>query len=168
MNTKMEPTDAKREIDLDALKEFAGLSKVQKLARLLLMLSADNATHIMKQLEEDELESVASEMLKVTTISHELQNEILREFSPLAVEASSAISSGVGQVQHLLDKSVGLLRASDIIGRVSPLRAPVAAMQQIVEMEPRNLFNLVPARATPRTIATWWPVISRRKRRRSC
>jgi flagellar motor switch protein FliG len=139
----METTITKQAADFETLKEIASLSQVQKLARLLLMLSADNATHIMRQLEEDELEAVSSEMLKVTTISQDMQNEILREFAPLAVTAATAISGGVAQVQDLLDKSVGLLRASNIIGRVSPLRAPVAAMQQIVEMDPRHLLNLL-------------------------
>ena len=139
----MENPAAVIEPGFDAIKEIAGLSKIQKLARLLLILSADNAIQIMKQLESEELEAVSSEMLKTTTISHELQQEILREFSPLAVEAATSISGGVGQVQHLLDSSVGLLRASDIIGRLSPMRATVASMQQIVEMDPRHLFNLL-------------------------
>jgi flagellar motor switch protein FliG len=82
-------------------------------------------------------------MLKVTFISGEMQVEVLREFSFLAVEVTTGVYGGLNQVQNLLDKSVGLLRASDIIGRVSPVRAPVAAMQQIVETEPRQLFNLI-------------------------
>jgi flagellar motor switch protein FliG len=139
----MESTEAKQPANLDVDKEFAGLSNVQKLARLLLMLSPENATQLLRQLAEEELEAVATEMLKVNTISHEMQKEVLREFSPLAVEAATAISGGVEHVQDLLDKSVGLLRASNIIGRVSPLRAPVAAMQQIVDMDPRHLYNLL-------------------------
>ena len=143
MSAKIESAPVAKEADFETLKEYAGFTSVQKLARLLLMLTPDNATHLMRQLEEQELEAVASDMLKVTSISQEMQREILREFSPLAVEAATAISGSLDHVQQLLDKSVGLLRASDIIGRVSPLRAPVAAMQQIVEMDPRHLLNLL-------------------------
>ncbi|MGO8697404.1 MAG: flagellar motor switch protein FliG [Limisphaerales bacterium] len=123
--------------------ELASFSKVQKLARLLLMLNSENATQILKQLDEQELEVVSSEMLKVESINAEVQELILQEFSPVALDAATAIPGGINRIQRLLDQSVGLLRASDIIGRVSPLRAPVAAMQQIVDMEPRSLFNLV-------------------------
>jgi flagellar motor switch protein FliG len=38
---------------------------------------------------------------------------------------------------------VGVVRASDILGRVSPARPTVAAMQQIVEMDARHIFNLL-------------------------
>jgi flagellar motor switch protein FliG len=43
----------------------------------------------------------------------------------------------------LLGKSVGLFRASDILGRVAPAPAPVAGMQQIVEMDARHIYNLL-------------------------
>jgi flagellar motor switch protein FliG len=125
------------------LSEFAAMSQVQKLARLLFMLTPENSTQILKTLDEEHLEAVSSEMLKITSINNEVQEEILREFSPLAVSASTAIPAGVDRVQQLLDKSIGPLRASDIIGRVSPLRAPVAAMQQIVEMAPSQLWNIL-------------------------
>lgn len=143
MSSNLAPPSAAAETDGDTFKEFSGLNKLQRLARLLLMLNAENAAQIMKQLDEQELEAVAAEMLNTSSISQEMQREILREFAPVAVEAATSVSGGVGQVQTLLDKSVGLLKASDIIGRVSPLRPPVAAMQQIVDMEPRHLLNLL-------------------------
>jgi len=118
------------------------MTKVQKLAGLLLMLDADNAARIMKNLEEHELEAVSSEMANLT-LSQELQKEILYDFSGVALQAATAISGGVDRVKNLLEKSVGLFRASDIICRVTPLRAPVAAMQQIVEMDARHIFNLL-------------------------
>jgi flagellar motor switch protein FliG len=129
--------------DFDTLKDFSGWSKVQKLARLLLMLEPDNASQILRQLSEEELEAVSAEMLKVNSISGETQREILREFSPLATDAVTAISASANQVQTLLDKSVGVLRSSNIIGRNSPTCAPVGAMQQIVQMEARQLLSLL-------------------------
>jgi len=152
MSAKNELPPAAPNAAIETLQEFSTLNKVQKLARLLLMLSADNASEILRQLEEEELEAVASEMMKVSSIGHEMQKEILREFSPLAVDAVTAISGSVDQVQKLLDKSVGLLRASNIVGRVAPTRAPVAAMQQIVEMDARHLLNLL-RYEQPQTIA---------------
>jgi flagellar motor switch protein FliG len=82
-------------------------------------------------------------MAKLTTISKEMQEEALRAFSPIAVEVASAVSGGVGCTQKLLEMSVGVFRASDIISRVSPQRPLVAAMQQIAEMDPRQIFNVL-------------------------
>jgi flagellar motor switch protein FliG len=123
--------------------ELPKLTAAQKLAALLLMLTPENATVILKSLDEHELERVSSEMAKFTTISQELQHQILGEFSSVAIEAGTAISGGPERAQGLLEKSVGLLRASDIICRVSPSRPTVAAMQHIVEMDARHIFNLL-------------------------
>lgn len=121
--------------------EFSKLTQLQKLAGFLLILEPDNAAHIMEQLEESDLEAVSSEMAKFSAISHELQDEIMEEFLPVAVQASTAVPGGVDRVKILLEKAVGLFRASDIIGRVSLQRPSVAAMQEIIEMDPRALYN---------------------------
>jgi flagellar motor switch protein FliG len=91
-------------------------------------------------------------MSKLTVISQELQREILREFTDVAVQASTAILGGVNFTKTALDKSVGVFRASDIIGRVAPARMPLAAMKQIVDMEVRQLFNLL-KQEQPQTMA---------------
>jgi len=131
------------EAPTEEASEFSKLNQVQKLAGFLLLLDADNAARILQQLDETQLESVTTEMAKFTAISQELQGEILAEFSPVAVEAATAIRGGVDRVQSILEKAVGLFRASDILGRVSPERPSVAAMQEIVEMDARALYNVL-------------------------
>jgi len=123
--------------------EFSKLNQLQKLAGFLLILEPDNAAHIMEQLEESELEAVSAEMAKFSAISRELQNEIMEEFLPVAVQASTAVQGGVDRVKIILEKAVGLFRASDIIGRVSVQRPSVAAMQAIIEMDARALYNVL-------------------------
>jgi flagellar motor switch protein FliG len=123
--------------------EYASLTKMQKLAIFLLMLSQENAAQIMKSLEEQDLEDVSSEIVKLGCVSQELQEAVLLEFSGVAVEAATAITGGSGCARGLLEKSVGLFRASDIIGRVSPQRTPVEAMQQIVDLDTRHIFSLL-------------------------
>jgi flagellar motor switch protein FliG len=91
-------------------------------------------------------------MAKMAMIPVEIQREILKEFTGVAVEASTAILGGVGYTQNALEKSVGLFRATNIVGRVAPSRTPVAAMQQIVDMEPRQIYNLL-KHEQPQTIS---------------
>lgn len=124
-------------------EESAKLTKVQKLAAFLLMLAPDNAAHIMRSLEEHELEAVSAEIVKMESVSQEIQREILQEFTEVAVEAATAINGGADRARGLLEKSVGTYRASDMIGRVSPHRTPVEAMQQIVDMDARHIFSLL-------------------------
>jgi flagellar motor switch protein FliG len=139
------------EIDLPAV-DMVTMTKLQKLAALLIILGPDSAAQILKNLDEHEIEAVSLEMSKLMVISQELQREILREFTEVAVQASTAVLGGVNFTKIALEKSVGLFRASDIIGRVAPARVPLAAMQQIIDMEGRQLFNLL-KQEQPQTIA---------------
>jgi flagellar motor switch protein FliG len=139
------------EIDVPAV-EVAKMSKLQKLAALLIVLGPDSAAQILKNLDEHEIEAVSLEMSKLAVINQEMQREILREFTEVAVQASTAILGGVNFTKAALEKSVGLFRASDIIGRVAPARMPLAAMQQIIDMDVRQLFNLL-KQEQPQTIA---------------
>jgi flagellar motor switch protein FliG len=132
--------------------EFAKMTKVQKLAALLIVLGPESAAQVLRNLDEHELEAVTAEMSKQQFISQQLQEELLREFSEVAVEASTGIRGGVEVTKNALEKSVGLFRASNIISRVAPMRTPVAAMQQITEMESRQIFNLI-KQEQPQTIA---------------
>src|SRR6185436_3936957 len=116
-----------------AVGDFSKLNKIQKLAILLVILGADSAAQIMKNLDEHELDAVSTEMSKLGLISQELQTEVLREFTDVAVQAGTAIRGGVEYTQNSLEKALGLYKASNIINRISPTRTPVAAVQKIAD-----------------------------------
>lgn len=128
------------------------MTRHQKLATLLVILGPDSAAQLLEGLDGYELELVSMEMAKVTLISQELRAAILQEFSELAVNAGTAILGGVTYTRGVLEKSVGLFRASDIINRVSPSPVPIGAMRPIVEMDLSQLFNLLKDEQ-PQTIA---------------
>jgi flagellar motor switch protein FliG len=123
--------------------EAAKMTKPQKLAALLVMLGPESASQVLKTLEPPEIEAISGEMTKYSMISQELQAEILKEFSGMAVQASTGVRGGVDFTRSVLEKAFGVFRAAEVIGRVSPQRTPVAAMQEIVDMEPRQIFNLI-------------------------
>ncbi|HEY1171657.1 MAG TPA: flagellar motor switch protein FliG [Verrucomicrobiae bacterium] len=135
-----------------ATSETAKFTKIQKLAALLIILGPDSAASIIRNLDDHEVEAVSSEMAKMNLLSQELQAEILEEFTEVALTATTSLRGGVEYTQTVLEKSLGLFKASNVITRVAPTRAPVAAMQQIVELEPRQIFNLI-KHEQPQTIA---------------
>ena len=61
--------------------EISQMSKVQKLAALLVILGPENAALVLKHFDAHELDSISMEMTKLTSISRELQQDVLREFS---------------------------------------------------------------------------------------
>src|SRR5271154_1952755 len=91
--------------------EISSMTKLQKLAALLIILGPESAAQILKIFDEHELETISLEMSRLTLISQELQREILREFSEVALQAGTGILGGVGFTRTALEKSVGLFRA---------------------------------------------------------
>src|SRR5580658_3755665 len=105
--------------------ESVALNKTQKLAALLVMLGPEAAAVIMKQFQPREIESISREMARFNLITREQQQEILVEFSNVAVAASTSVSAGVEVTRHTLEKALGSFKASDVMGRVTTNRAPV-------------------------------------------
>jgi len=132
-------TEADNSVPADVTK----MTKAQQLAGLLIIIGPESAAEVMKNLEEQELEGVAAEMAKFTMITQEMQQALLREFTEVAIEASASILGGINYTQSALEKSIGLFRATSLIGRVAPTRKPVAAMQTIAEMDSRQVYNLL-------------------------
>ena len=135
-----------------AAHQISKMTRHQKLAALLVVLGTDSAAQILKSLDQHEVELISTEMSKMTLITQEMRQEILREFSEMAVQAGTAALGGAAYTKSVLEKSVGLFRASDIIGRVAPAPIPVASMRQIVEMDMRQLFNML-KEEQPQTVA---------------
>lgn len=128
------------------------MTKVQKLAVLLIILGPESAAQVLKLFDEAELEAVTTEMTRINLVTQEMRREILEEFSELAVLAGSSTLGGIEVARTTLEKSFGQFRASNIISRVTPARTTPGAMQQIVEMDPRQIFNLL-KQEQPQTIA---------------
>ncbi|HLP77065.1 MAG TPA: hypothetical protein VK327_09110, partial [Candidatus Paceibacterota bacterium] len=75
--------------------EGGALTKTQKLAALLVMLGPDSAGQILKQFAPREIESISREMARFNLITLDQQEEILAEFSDVAIAASTSLSAGV-------------------------------------------------------------------------
>ncbi len=132
--------------------DIAALSKVQKLAIFLIMVGQESAAQILKNLDEHELEVVTAEMSKQTLVTQEVQSAILKEFSDVAVHASTSVRGGADYAQAALEKAVGSFKASNMMSRLAPTRAPVGALEKLVDLESRQIFNLI-KQEQPQTIA---------------
>ena len=106
--------------------EAPKLSRVQKLAALLVILGSDAAAQVLRAFEPQEVESICSEMAKFSMVSQELQAEILREFSEVAVQAGSSIRGGVEVTRVTLEKAIGLFKATEILSRIAPTRSSIS------------------------------------------
>lgn len=119
------------------------MTKLQKLAALLIILGPESAAQILKSLGPQDLEAVSGEMARMPLIPPDARNEILREMSSVAMAAGSSIRGGVSFTQSALERAVGAYQANDILDRISPPRANSEAVERLGNMDPRHLFNLI-------------------------
>lgn len=128
------------------------MNQIQKLAALLILLGEDSASIMLKSFDDNERELISSEMANLPLMNLEQQTAVLKEFTEMALQANAALGGSVEYTRAVLEKSVGLFKAAEIIGRVSTRRTSVAAMQQIIDMEPLAIVNLI-KEEQPQTIA---------------
>ncbi len=134
---------SKRELKLNAS---------QKLAAFLVVMGEDAAAEILKNFDDNERELVCAEMANLPLLDSNQQGAVLQEFTEMAVEARSGISGSVDFTRSVLEKSVGLFKAAEIIGRVGTARTSVATMQQIIDLDANSICNLL-KEEDPQTIA---------------
>lgn len=127
----------------DVAAEHGELNKIQKLAILLVMLGPENAASILKPFQPREIEAISREMARSALISRDAQEQVLREFTEVALAASTGVPSGIEVTRVTLEKALGSFQASDVLGRVVPPRSSTGPMQLIAEMDPRHIFNLL-------------------------
>ncbi|MCF7762458.1 MAG: flagellar motor switch protein FliG [Verrucomicrobia bacterium] len=128
------------------------MTQLQKLAALMILLGEDSASIMLKSFDDNERELISSEMANLPLMTLEEQTSVLKEFTEMALQANAALGGSVEYTRAVLEKSVGLFKAAEIIGRVSTRRTSVATMQQIIDMEPLAIVNLI-KEEQPQTIA---------------
>ena len=119
------------------------LNASQKRAAFLVIMGEDAAADIVKNFDDNERELVCAEMANLPLLDSQQQGEVLQEFTEMAVEARSGISGSVDFTRSVLEKSVGLFKAAEIIGRVGTARTSVASMQQIIDLDSTSITNLL-------------------------
>lgn len=128
------------------------LTYLQKLAALMILLGEDSASILLKHFDDNERELISAEMANLPLMNLEQQTAVLKEFTEMALQANASLGGSVEYTRAVLEKSVGMFKAADIIGRVSTRRTSVATMQQIIDMEPLAIVNLI-KEEQPQTIA---------------
>ena len=119
------------------------MTPTQKLAALMILLGEDTAAAMIKSFDDNERELVCAEMANLPMMDQEQQGQVLQEFTEMAIAASSGVTGSVDYTRKVLEKSVGLFKAAEIIGRVGTARTSVSTMQQIIDLDAVAICNLI-------------------------
>ena len=127
----------------DAKQPGDDLTPTQKLAAFLVIMGEESAATIIKQFDDNERELICAEMANLPLLDAGAQGAVLQEMTIMAVEAQNAIVGGVDFTRGVLEKSVGIFKAAEIIGRVGTARTSVSSMQQIIDLDAISICNLL-------------------------
>jgi flagellar motor switch protein FliG len=132
--------------------DYAGLSRQQKLAILLIVVGPDAAAEVLRQFGDPEAEQLCKEMALFPMVPEAIQRMALEEFGGLVAQSAGSALGGLSYAQRALGLAKGETKASSIMGRLGPVGRPVQVINDISEMEGRQIFNLIKAEH-PQTIA---------------
>lgn len=98
-----------------------GLSNKQKAALLMLSLDVETATQVMKQLSQQEIESLTVEITGTKGVPSSTMDSVVEEFEQMITAQEYVVQGGLDYAQRLLEKSLGFAKAADVIEKVKML-----------------------------------------------
>jgi flagellar motor switch protein FliG len=138
-------TEAPAAPSASAIPEFSKLSRQQKLAIFLIVIGSSAAAEVLKQFDDAETEILCREMSQMPMVPDALASQVLEEFSPIVGESVASTLGGMDYARTTLERARGDYKANAILSRVgaSPGGSTVEIIQEIAEMEGRQIFNLI-------------------------
>lgn len=123
--------------------QYDQLTKWQKLALFMIVLGPESASQLLKNFDDAEIEAICQEMSKFPLVDSALQIQVIEDFSEIIGDSVGALLGGSIYAQNALELAKGDYRAADIIGRIAPTDSTTEVIDEMGEMEARQIFNLV-------------------------
>mgnify|MGYP000148856010 CR=1 FL=1 len=141
------------------MREHHKLTGRQKAAILLLSLSPDLASKVLKHLKDWEVELITLEIAAVKKIPPEQKNAVIEEFYSMLRAKSEVVRGGIEYAREILERSVGPTKAAEIIDRitaslrVSPFetarRVDAQQLLSVIQSEHPQIIALILAHLRP-------------------
>jgi flagellar motor switch protein FliG len=101
-----------------AKEKTKGLSNLQKAAVLMISIGPDASAEIYKRLQQEEIEEVTKEMLRMRNVDSSTANSVIEEFYHMMTAQDFVAVGGMNYAEEVLTKSVGPEKAVEIIRRI--------------------------------------------------
>jgi flagellar motor switch protein FliG len=132
--------------------EYDQLSKIQRLAMLLIVVGPEAAGQILKNFEDSEIEMVCKEINRWTHVPRDLQERILEEFSEIIGDSLKESVGGYDFAQRALEIARGDYKANTMLNRIEPGKSATNLMDGVDQLNSRQIFSLI-SREQAQTIA---------------
>ncbi|NMR21040.1 flagellar motor switch protein FliG [Cellulomonas fimi] len=103
----------------------AALSGTQKAALVLLQLGRERAARVMAQLDEQEIDEITAEIVRLENVDPTLADGVVEEFHAVSITGPGLIArGGLSYAHQLLEASLGADRARSVMERLTTAMAP--------------------------------------------
>jgi flagellar motor switch protein FliG len=124
---------------------------LRKAATVVLSLGVENASEVFKYLHDDEIERITTEIATMQSLSAEIVEPTMEEFYNLCLAQTYITEGGIEYARAILEKSMGLSAATNIINKISK-SLQVKAFDFINKVDPKQLLIIL-QNEHPQTIA---------------
>lgn len=131
--------------------ETGELSGRKKAAILLASLGPEQAGHVLRSFEDEELDQLTLDLSGLGSVDADLKANILDEFFQMAVAQRYMTQGGIGIAKDLLEKSLGPERAFEILNRLQSSLQEVP-FQFLKKADPGQISSFI-QEEHPQTIA---------------
>ena len=97
---------------------YSNLTGLQKAAILMISVGADASASIFQNLNNEEVENLAREVVALQNVGSEAIQKVLEEFQQMAVAREYIAIGGINYAQEILEKALGEEQALDYIKRI--------------------------------------------------
>ncbi|MBU1706707.1 flagellar motor switch protein FliG [bacterium] len=127
------------------------LKGVQKAAILMITVGTEVSANILQNLQEDEIENVAREVLNMRNVDSERVFDVINEYYHMMRAQEYIAAGGASFAEELLKKSIGEERAVEFMRRLERLMR-VKGFNVLKDVDPNQLLSFI-QKEHPQTIA---------------
>lgn len=118
------------------------LSGPRKAAVLLVVLGVDTASHVLKVMQDEEVERVSIEIARLRNIPSKVVEDVLIEYRNLSMARDHIARGGIAFARSALSTALGEQRAEEIMMRVEAAME-VSAFHLLQTVETAQLMNFL-------------------------
>lgn len=129
------------------------LTGLRKAAVLMIMIGDEASSEILKQLDDDEVQSISREIARVQTLTAEQAEGVLEEFYQMAIAHDYVVKGGVDYARKVLITAFGPEAAKKMLDRLmKSLGNETLSFDALQKTDPQQLAKFIHSEH-PQTIA---------------
>jgi len=118
------------------------LNPVQKSAVVMIALGIDNASNILKTLDENDVEQITAEIAKMRHVPAETMNAILEEYYQMIKTNHYIVQGGITYAKKILEKAWGIRKADEVLTKIK-MRTDLSAFHLLQSVDNKQILNFL-------------------------